>query len=197
MTFWSCKYSLVANLPLRVQAQTIKNTGSDTIYLCTVEDDLPLDRTSMLAYSQIILLQGQSVDLTSHPYLNGIQHHSFPDCDITIHSLQDVSVDITSHDICERWIGDIAHPWSGGHLPGGGYTNKFKSASNQFAAITAAIQSGMTNMLNSTFVNKALGEDLDRLSGFNDMKIKPKCTCGIASLRSGGRHSSWCDLEKK
>lgn len=172
-------------LPVKVQAQTIKNNGKYPIYVCDIEDDLPLTPSCMLAYSKAVILPGQELDLTCNPYI--LPSVSNPDYDVTVHSDNPVDIEVCSYDRCDRWSSDPYHPWGGHSLPNGTYTEKFKNSIN--TTLSSYTSSGWWGNFSSPLEDIVINNIIQ-----NEVK---KCTCGIASLKSGGRHSNWCDLEGK
>lgn len=122
-SYWTCRHASNHNLPLKVQAQIVKNNGNSPIYIYDIEDDLPLPDAYMKAFTVLIIDPGQELDISQTPYLKN-SHYSYPDRDITIHCDVDIDVAIESSDLSNRWEQDNSHPWNGAKLVNGSYTEK-------------------------------------------------------------------------
>lgn len=114
------------DFPLKVRAGVVTNKGTEDLYLFGVEDDIAIAGLSQLqAFSFCILGPGQSVDIEANPHI-GYLTSTDKDKHITIHALNEIDVDIEANDMPISWVGERNHPWNGGALPNGGYTDRFK-----------------------------------------------------------------------
>ena len=196
-SFWTCRHADLKDLPLKVQAQTIKNNGKKNIYIHGIEEDLPLSQAQQVTFCDVCILPGQEVDLTKHTSFHS--SISYPDFDVTIHSDDEVNVDIISSDSSSRWIVDTKHPWNGAPLPNGTYTERFGGSGMsgiiaKVGNVSAAIPYSSASVPVSVSIKLQPAIEYIRF----DLTItSPKCTCGQHSVKGGGKHSSWCDLERK
>lgn len=132
-------------MPIKVGAGIVTNKGLDDVFLFGVEDDLAITSLSQLqAFSFCILGPGQSVDIEANPHI-GYLKSSDKDKFITIHALNGIEVDVESNDIPTSWMNDSSHPWNGGQLPNGGYTDKFKSPVTSVNGVAGGGGAGGTN----------------------------------------------------
>lgn len=184
-------------LPLRVQAGIVTNKGTDNIYLFGVDDDVPVSGLAMLtAFAFCILCPGQSVDIEANPHIGYLKNTDRDKC-ITIHADTDIEVDIESNDLPTSWSSDQTHPWNGGKLPSGLYTEKFKGAGivkvNTIAPTTITMPNAQAN---PNVISVKVTQPLHWIEVKVNIDCGPKCTCGEKSNRHPGKCSWWCDLEK-
>lgn len=104
-TFWTVRCASGIDLPLKVQAQTIKNIGTHDIYVFNIEDDILVDSSTCHAFPMGIISPGCTLDVVNYP-ISTFSNISDPDRDVTIHSDNVVHVEIQSSDVCDRWTGD-------------------------------------------------------------------------------------------
>lgn len=189
--FWTSRCSPFKDLPLKVQAQSIKNNGKKTIYIHGIEEDLPLNSGQQMAFCDVSIDPGCEVDLTKHPSCHA--SISSPDLDVTIHSDDEINVAIISSDSCWRWGQDSFHPWNGAPLPNGTYTERWGGA---------GLSKIMAYVGNTPPPPPPPKKSVHVSGGYGMVEVTinitmPKCTCGQHAVSGGGKHSSWCDMEKQ
>lgn len=199
-----------ANLPLKVQATSIKNHGKNPIYLLGIDDDFPVSGPMMLAFSIVVVDPGQEVDVSNHPGFAGLGQYSHPDQDISIHSLDDIDVYITSDDWCERWQSDPHHPWNGAPLANGSFTFKHRNLVTSANGISGPTTAPINVIPGPVSISLPPASNFQPSHTFHIKHIQPiefldieigpitrntpKCTCGEKGNRTPGKCSSWCDL---
>lgn len=199
-SWWCIRKCTVQDLPHKIQGQTIKNVGNSIIYVCNTKEDLPIGPSHLLPRSKIVVLPGQEVDLVNDPNID-YSTFSFPDRDVTLHSDNEINVEIIGSDLCDRWMNDPKHPWNGAPLSNFLYTNKYNSPIVAASGNVSSSQGSIgTITLPSTFPSTPLGffaadDEWHIAIDYSEKKDVSKCTCGVASLKGGGKHSSWCDLQ--
>jgi hypothetical protein len=186
------------SVPLKLQAETIRNDGTEDIFILGPEDDEPVNQASLLVYSVAIVRPGQGVDVANSPYVNMYAKNGI-DKFVTLHAAQTIKAGIVSNDAPEDWENDPKHFWNGQPFPNGSYTNRFGKLKAQAQAGTPAINPnhGLHFGGTSHVVVPGSTKWIDIYNyNIEVPKGTTKCTCGISSLHGGGRHSNWCDLPK-
>jgi hypothetical protein len=100
------------SVPLKLQAETIRNDGTEDIFILGPEDDEPVNQASLLVYSVAIVRPGQGVDVANSPYVNMYAKNGI-DKFVTLHAAQTIKAGIVSNDAPEDWENDPKHFWNG------------------------------------------------------------------------------------
>jgi hypothetical protein len=120
------------DLPLKAQVRTVKNMGTDDIYILPIEFDIPYPSNLPLPPVCVRLPPGAYHDIANDSgfyYLTG----NGLDKEVTIHSLSDIDIDIESDVFYDTYPTVANHPWNGGLLPNGDYTEKYQPKSTHIA----------------------------------------------------------------